>query len=257
MKTKREKALALRTTFRSVTATAMLAALLAACGGGDGTAASPAAASPQLPIQVAKGVWVVMGSSTAAGAGARSGNGWAALLQRAYESRGVQIANIAKGGSVTYEGRSVNAAQVAQRPAADPNVNVDQALSRRPVLLIVSYPTNDTAKGYGVDEIVNNVLEIRGQALAAGVPVLVTSTQPRNLLEAKLAQLSAIDQRLAAAVGPCFVEVRQALAGPNGQLAPAFDSGDGTHLNDAGHQQIFSKLRESIDSGLCVKISSS
>lgn len=259
MKIRREGAWALGTACRNVTAAAMLAGVLAACGGGDLAASAPAFPPHQAPKDIGGGVWVVMGSSTAAGAGASTGNGWAALLQGAYGSLGVQIVNIAKGGSVTYEGRSVTATvrEAAWRPKADPNANVDQALSRRPALLIVSYPTNDISKGYSADEVVNNVLEIRAHALAAGVPVLVTSTQPRDLPEAALAQLLAIDQGLAAAVGPCFVEVRQVLIGADGKLAPAFDSGDGLHLNDQGHQRIFSRLRQAIDSGLCVKVSSS
>jgi len=239
---------------RNVASMAVLIGVLTACGGGDPVTNAPVPPQAPVPKTIIGGVWVVMGSSTAAGAGASAGNGWAALLQRAYGSRGVQIANIAKGSSVTYEGRSTNAVQVPNRPSADPKANVDQALARQPVLLIVSYPTNDIAKGYSVGEAVNNILEIRANALAAGIPVVIMSTQPRDLPEAKLAQLAVIDQRLDAAIGQCFVGVRQVLASPSGKLDVIFDSGDGVHLNDAGHQQVFFKLREIIDSGLCVKV---
>lgn len=233
-----------------------LLATLTACGGGgggDAAALTPVVIPPVA--QVSPGTWVVIGSSTAAGAGAPSGKGWVALVSGAFAARGAQVVNLAKGGTVTYEGLSASAPRVQGRPVPDPAINIDQALSRKPVLLLLSYPANDTAKGYSTDETVNNLLAIRSQALAAGVPVLVTSSQPRNLSDTQLAQLRAIDERMAANVGACFVNIRQVLAGPGGRLATHLDSGDGVHPNEAGHQSIYSTIRESIDSERCVKIS--
>jgi len=226
--------------------------VLGACGGGAATDTPVAPVAPVAQLQA--GTWVVMGSSTAAGAGAPAGKGWVALVGAAYAARGVQVANIAQGGTVTYEGLSASTAPVASRPAPNPALNIDQALSRKPVLLILAYPGNDTAHNYGPDETVNNLLTIRSQALAAGVPVVVTSSQPRNLSDAQLTQLRAIDARLSANVGPCFVEVRAALAGPDGRLAPAYDSGDGVHPNEAGHEQISLAVRNTLDSGRCIKL---
>ena len=231
---------------------------LAACGGGGGGSApavSPPVVTVPAPVaQVRPGTWVVMGSSTAAGAGAPAGKGWVALLGEAHAAAGAQVANIAKGGTVTYEGLSANAPRPAGRPASDPAGNIDQALSRKPVLLIVSYPTNDTALGYSVDETLNNLLAMRAQALAAGVPVVVTSTQPRALGDAQLAQMRTIDQRLAAEVGGCFVALNQLLAGSDGHLAPAYDAGDGVHPNEQGHRIIQSQVSGLLNSGTCVKL---
>lgn len=229
-----------------------LFATLGACGGGGGDmpVAAPVAAAP-VP-QLKAGTWVVMGSSTAAGTGAPAGKGWVTQLAKAYAARGAQVANIAQGGTVTYEGLSAGAAPVAGRPAPNPAVNIDQALASKPVLLIVSYPTNDTALGYSVDETVNNLLAIRSQALAAGVPVVVTSTQPRNLTDAQLTNLRAIDTQLMASVGACFVEVRAALAGSDGRLAPGYDSGDGVHPNEAGHRVIADQVDKAIAARKCV-----
>jgi len=67
------------------------------------------------------------------------------------------------------------------------------------------------------------------------------------------ATFTAIDLRLADFFGPCFVEVRKALALANDTLNPIYDSGDGTHLNDAGHRVIFDRVRAVIDSGQCVR----
>jgi len=236
----------------------LMLGMLAACGGGtDGAASTPApapVATPPVP-QVAAGTWVVMGSSTAAGAGAPEGKGWAALLSAAYAGRGAQVVNIAKGGTVTYEGLSTTSARVPGRPAPDPAINIDQALSHKPVLLIVSYPTNDTALGYSVDETVNNLFAIRSQALAAGVPVVISSTQPRNLTSAQLSQLQAIDQRVAARAGECLLHVRELLAGADGKLAALYDSGDGVHPNEAGHRVIATQFQSLLNSDKCVRLS--
>jgi acyl-CoA thioesterase-1 len=233
-----------------------LAGMLSACGGGGSVATSVPAPAPvaSVPTRVAAGTWVVMGSSTAAGAGAPQGQGWTSLLQVMYGARGVQIANIAKGGTVTYEGLGANTTRVSGRPAPDPTLNVDQALSRNPVLLIVSYPTNDTALGYSVDETVNNLLAIRAQALAANVPVVLMSTQPRNLTDVQLAHMRTIDQRLAATVGECFVDVRQVIAGTDGRIAPNYDAGDGVHPNEAGHKLIASQVDKKIAARKCVSL---
>jgi len=238
-------------------AVAFMGVVLGACGGGGAETSAPAPTSTVVtPIaQVNPGTWVVMGSSTAAGAGASTARSWAALLAAVYAAQGAQLVNIAKGGTVTYEGLSVDAAQVLGRPAPDTAINIDQALARKPVLLIVSYPSNDTALGYSVDETVNNLLAIRARALAANVPVIVVSTQPRNLADNQLEQLRTIDQRLAAAVGGCLVDVRQPLAGADGRLAAAFDAGDGVHPNDAGHQVVATQIQILIDSKKCVNTS--
>lgn len=217
--------------------------------------ASGAAGAAEPVVQLKPGIWVVMGSSTAAGTGAPLGKGWAALMGSAYATRGVTVANLAMGGTVTYRGLPTNAVRVGRRPAPHRATNIDAALARSPQLIIVSYPSNDTARGYSVNETVNNLLAIRTQAHAAGVAVIVTSTQPRKLGKDKLARLRAIDNRLAASVGPCFVETRDILAGADGKLAPKYDAGDGVHPNEAGHAVIAGRVTELINSEHCVRLS--
>jgi lysophospholipase L1-like esterase len=201
---------------------------------------------------VAPGTWVVMGSSTASGAGAKT-LAWADAVRLNYAARSVSLVNIAKGATTTYAGLPTSSTPVAGRPAPDPTANVDAAIARSPKLLLVSYPTNDTAFGYTVDETVRNLLAIRSAAQAGGASVIILSTQPAALTTAQLALLPQIDARVSAAVAPCFVAVREALAGPDGKLNPIYDSGDGEHPNDAGHAVIASKVESVIDSGACVR----
>ncbi len=260
-------------------------ALLAACGGGGGSAGgaanveppgtpsvtpgtpstvtptvtptltptvTPPPATPTAVPLVAPGTWVVMGSSTASGAGATS-QSWADRLKAAYAASSVTVVNIAKGGTTTYAALPASSPPVSGRPAPDPSANVDAALARSPKLVLVAYPSNDTASGFSVDETVRNLLAVRSAAQAGGAAVIILSTQPLTLPPARLALLPQIDARVSAAVAPCFVPVREALAAPDGTLSPTYDSGDHLHLNDAGHAVIFSKLASVIDSGQCVR----
>lgn len=238
-------------------------ALLAACGGGGGdnppAAPSPSppapapgpAPAPAVPL-VAPGTWVVMGSSTATGAGATS-QSWVDRLKAGYASRSVSVANIAKGATMSYSGLPSSSTPVAGRPAPDPAANVDAAMALAPKLVLVSYPTNDTAFGYTADETVRNLLAIRSAVQARGAAVIMLSTQPAALTAGQLALLPQIDSRVSAEAGSCFVAVREALAAPDGTLHPAYDSGDGLHPNEAGHALIHSRVASVIDSGLCVR----
>lgn len=237
--------------------------LLASCGGGGDTTASvtPPPSPPSGLTQVEptplytvrSGTWVVIGSSTAAGNGAPAGKGWVSVLQTGVQSRGIQFANIAKPATVTYQGLSSASAPVAGRPLPDPTANIDQALSRKPVALIVAYPTNDTVNGYSLDETVNNLMSIRTTALAATVPVMMLSTQPRNLSDAQRVMLKDINASLAAKLGPCFINVFDGIAAPDGRISSAYDSGDGVHPNEAGHKIIASTVQTAIEGGKCIR----
>ena len=111
----------------------VIAGTLCGCGGGGGneastssstsgltsvdetgtvTARSVAAAevspAPPPPVrELQPSTWVVIGSSSAAGAGASPGKSWASLIQASVQGQLVQIANIARGGTVTYQGLSI------------------------------------------------------------------------------------------------------------------------------------------------------
>jgi lysophospholipase L1-like esterase len=231
--------------------------LLASCGGGGtaGQNATPSTGHTPVPLSIGPGVWVVMGSSTAAGTRATPGKKWSDLLQISLAGHGANFVNIARPGAVTYEGLSASTPKVPNRPVPDPAINIDQAFSKNPIVLLLAFPTNDTVAGYSVDEVVNNLFTIRNSASAKGVSVLVLSTQPRNIPTEQLLQLQQIDTRLAAEVGPCFVNVHRLLAGPDDHLLPAYDSGDGIHPNDNGHEVIANALLSTINSGTCFKLS--
>lgn len=233
-----------------------LVILLQGCGGGGGgaEASTPGPLAVPLAPSVVPGRWVVMGSSSAYGAGASAGQGWAAQLQSNWQASAVEMRNLAKPGSVTYQGLAVSAVAVPGRPLPDAAHNIDAALALKPSLLLVSYPTNDTALGYSVDETVRNVLAIRAKAQSQDVPVMVLSTQPRAMSAELLQRLDAVNTLLLKEVQDCFVPVHAALAGVNGLLAPAYDSGDGVHPNNAGHALIFQHIHNVLTAGRCVRV---
>ncbi len=175
-------------------------------------------------------------------------------MRATYVAAGITLFNLAEGGTTTYAALPSSSPPVPDRPLPLPGANVDAAIAKSPKLLLVSYPSNDTSSGYSVDETVNNFLRIRAAAQSSGVSVIILSTQPLSLPRAQLDLLPQIDARLAAAVAPCFVPVREALSAPDGTLAAQYDSGDHLHPNDAGHAVIASMVRSVIDSGQCVRV---
>jgi lysophospholipase L1-like esterase len=196
-----------------------------------------------------------MGSSTAAGVGASPGHGWASLIGNDYAGRGVSIVNLGLGGSVTYNGLSLSETIPPDRPPQNASHNIDAALSAGARLVLVGYPSNDFAYGYSADETVRNHVLIALTAKNRNVPTIVISSQPQRGTPSAYATgvFADIDRRLASEFGPCFVEVRTALANPDNSLNPIYDSGDGQHLNDLGHQVIHDRMKSVIDSGSCVR----
>jgi lysophospholipase L1-like esterase len=161
------------------------------------------------------------------------------LITTGYSSAGVTMTNLAAFG---------------RSASANGGEDVANAFNYAPRVLLVSYPTNDIAYGFTVDQAMTALTSIRNYALARGVPVIMLSTQPRSFTSSQLDQLEQLDARLSALAGPCFVPVRAALAGPDRQIAPVYSFGDGIHLNDAGHALIASRVRSVIDSGRCVRV---
>jgi lysophospholipase L1-like esterase len=191
---------------------------------------------------VAPGAWSVIGSSTAAGTG--SSWPWVSQVAQTYQPAGVSIYNLAISGSLTSDGL----------PTSSSPGNITAAMNRGSRLVLVSYPSNDVHWNYSTDTIVANLRTMRTYAQQRGASVITLSQQPRNSLSAaQRAQQVAIDDRVAAEVGPCFVAIRQALSAPDGTLARQYDSGDGLHPNDAGHSLIASRVTSLIESGTCVQ----
>jgi acyl-CoA thioesterase-1 len=253
-----------------VPALALLLGLLAGgqagCGGGGDT--ETATAPPQLssatqspsPIAAplaAPGRWVVMGSSTAAGIGASPGLGWTARVAAETAPLQVSLGNLARSGLVSTEALPAGTPLPPDRPPPDTRVNLDRALAEQPTLLLLSFPTNDTARGLPAAETLAHLRLLRDRAAAATPPaaVLVLSSQPRDGFNAsQRAQAEELDRLLAQAFGPCFVRTRLALSDTQGRIAAAYSAGDGIHLNNAGHALVAEQVMERLRAGDCVRL---
>lgn len=225
---------------------AALALLLAACGGGG---AEPTAPPP------AEARWVVLGSSTAAGVGATLGQSWVSRLAEALRPRSLRIDNRARSGATTYQALPAGSARPAGRPATDPAQDAAQALATRPAVLVLAFPSNDAMAGFTAAETTANLLLIRDLARQQGAAVIVLSSQPRDDAgSAAREAMRSADATLAAALGACFVDVREALSGPGSGIAAAYSAGDGVHLNDVGHALVFERLRSTLEGGRCFSL---
>lgn len=197
--------------------------------------------------------WVVMGSSSAVGAGASTfGNSWVGLLQTDELAEDVRFHNIARGGYATYQSLSSSCVVAPSRRQPDPEHNIDLALSLGADLVILSFPSNDAALGYAASETAANILLLRQQLADKNAALLVLSSQPRNMEKDKQALLKEMNALLAPVLTDCFVDVYDALVGPDGGLSPQYDAGDGVHLNDIGHALVFEEVKSSLQSKRCV-----
>ncbi|MDR7119322.1 SGNH/GDSL hydrolase family protein [Rheinheimera soli] len=265
---------------RSVIAIPLLAAVvivLSSCSGGDSATDTGVKPEPQptpviknplvdcgeyriepptvLPWKLTRpSDWVVMGSSSAFGAGASAPEkSWVGLIRDYHSALGVTIHNIAKGGYSTYHALSKQCVVSASRPVADMQHNIDKAHEFKPDLVFLSYPSNDAVSKYTATESASNLLLLRWQLMQQGTAVVVLSSQPRNTNTAAQAALLELDKLLKPLVGACFVELHSLLVADTGGLATQFDSGDGVHLNDAGHQIVAQAINQTLNSGRCVE----
>ncbi len=190
---------------------------------------------------------VVIGSSTAAGTGARPVDSAWVNRYRTY-LQGInpanEVVNLALGGYSTYRLMPSGFVPPKSRPAPDTSRNISKALAFKPDAIIVNLPSNDAAAGYDLEEQLQNFDTIVQCARAAGVPIWICSTQPRNFSADKvLVQLIARDTILTRYANQA-INFWEGLAMPNGLIAPEFNSGDGIHLNNAGHRLLFDRVRE-------------
>ncbi len=183
---------------------------------------------------------VVLGSSTAVGTGASSNRGWVDLLHNHLLTQlpNHQLFNLAVGG---YTTRDV-------LPTGNANHNITQALSLNPSVILVNLPSNDVARSISDEESMRNFAALKEEADAEGVPIYFTTTQPRNFSSVDTRQrLATQADQIEALFSPYVISIYSELADSNHRIKPPYGSGDGIHLNNAGHQFIFTEVRTLFD----------
>lgn len=181
---------------------------------------------------------VVLGSSTAAGSGpSTSDSAWVNRYRNHLQSinPGNEVVNLAVGGYNTYRIMPTGFVPPASRPNPNPAKNITAALAESPDAIIVNMPSNDVAANYTYTEQMFNLDTIVQIANAASVPIWICTTQPRNFSAAQAQLQWDLKDSILAIFSPFAIDFWSVLALPNYLPDPIYDSGDGVHLNDAGH----------------------
>lgn len=192
---------------------------------------------------------VVIGSSTAEGLGASSvENSWVYKYKEALFQKNTKfkVLNFGMGGLTTYNLLPTNSsAFLPAGVAIDVNRNITKALLYNPVAIILNLPSNDTYKGYSKETQLANFAEINAEAEYSAVPVWITTTQPRYFANAEdvQKQRDVRDEILNVYEGRT-IDFWTDLSDVNGRVLSSLDSGDGTHVNDAGHDILLNKVLE-------------
>ncbi len=194
---------------------------------------------------------VILGSSTSAGAGASPSDSayvkrFSKYLQDSVNNS-CTITNLAVGG---YNTRKIQPAWFGG--TVDTAKNIDKALSLNPDALLINMPSNDAASGFTLSEQKANFLRVMAKADSFNVPVWITTTQPRNLSAAGRDSLIHMKNWIMATFPDSYIDFWTGIAAADGSILPAYNSGDGVHLNNAGHRILFNRVISSnlIDS-LC------
>jgi acyl-CoA thioesterase-1 len=200
---------------------------------------------PKPPSQK---VIVVLGSSTAYGIGANPiDSSWVNLLTQKFsrDNKKVTVINLALGGYTTYN--ILPDEYLANTSAIDTARNVTKALKFSPDLIIISLPTNDISNNYSDDEILSNYQKITNTFQPLKIPVLITSTQPRNFGEfEKRKRLKLFNDKLSTLYPLNILSTYDSLANSSYYIRPEYSHGDGIHVNNAGHKVIYEIVSNNI-----------
>ncbi|MBS4059005.1 MAG: T9SS type A sorting domain-containing protein [Bacteroidetes bacterium] len=203
-------------------------------------------------------VFVILGSSTAAGAGASgSATSWVGLFRTYVQSINPEavVVNLAVGGFTTYHVMPTGFIPPSGRPMPSSNNNITRALTYNPWAIIINLPSNDAANNYSVTEQMENFETIINLSTSSEVDYRVTTTQPRNFTNPdQLQNLFAVRTAILDTYTTKAVNIFDELAQPDGTIKPIYNSGDGIHLNDAGHDYIYQEI---IGSGVANVLSQS
>lgn len=192
---------------------------------------------------------VVLGSSTAEGTGPDNpDDGWVNLYREYLTQKDsrFEVINFGKGGYSTYDilptGTPIKAGVTR---TIDPERNVTKALSLNPGGIIINMPSNDAAYEYPVEDQLANYDLISSKIKEQNIPLWVSSVQPKDFgsnttsKNIQLEMLTAAEDKF----GDMTIDFWTGLGKSNNNgILPQYNSGDGTHLNEAGHKVLFDRV---------------
>ena len=130
--------------------------------------------------------------------------------------------------------------RTASRPDPDTTRNITKALSYKPALVIIAFPSNDIANNYSDEEIMGNYARMTHMLDSAKVQYIVGGTQPRNFATAdQKTRLKTLNDKIISAYNIHVDESLDQLSNPDYSIKTIYSAGDGIHLNNAGHNVIY------------------
>lgn len=202
---------------------------------------------------------VVLGSSTAYGSGAVPiDSSWANKLKSyiLLQNPQAQLTNLALPGFTSYHVMPSNYTPPSNRPfVPDTTHNITKALLLKPDAIILNLPSNDVALGVPVNEVKNNFDLLKSKADSAGIPMWITTTQPRNNLSpAEKLMQEELKNWIVQQYGTKAVDFWTDIADTNNNIVNFYSANDNVHVNNNGHHVFFTRLvQEFIWDSICYR----
>jgi lysophospholipase L1-like esterase len=193
---------------------------------------------------------VVLGSSTAWGNGLPSrDSAWTfryARYLKQYHNKADTVILLAIGGYTTQHIMPTGTPPytvLGNTFLVDTTHNITWAIALHPDAIIINMPTNDEARGFPLDKQTANFLVLKREAALHHIPLWVSTTQPRsNLGYTAALHLAQMKDTILHYFGAKAIDFWTGLALANGFIDPAYNSGDGVHLNAAGQRILFERV---------------
>jgi lysophospholipase L1-like esterase len=189
---------------------------------------------------------VVLGSSTAAGAGPKSpDSSWVNLFRKYEQGKNprTEVINLAVGGYTSYHILPDTSGTPAGRPRPSKEHNISKALTLHPDVIIINMPSNDVSAGFTTAEYQRNLSAVADIARTHHITCYITTTQPRNTEPAKRKQLEQVRDYIIASYPETYINFWEGIGAADGTVEPKYDSGDGLHLNGLGHRLFFERVK--------------
>ncbi len=188
---------------------------------------------------------VVIGSSTAAGAGVSTADSsWVNRYRRSIQALNTnnEVINLARGGYNTWRLMPDYFNAPSNRPQPDTLRNISHALRQNPDAIVINLPSNDAAINTGINEQMSNFIHMDSLAASMGVPVWVCTTQPRNFNASQIQIQLGVRDSVFNYFGTRSIDFWNGLANTQNTIDSTKDSGDGVHVNDAGHRLLWQRV---------------
>ena len=129
----------------------------------------------------------------------------------------------------------------------DGAAEIADRLARAPrSIALLHFPLSDIENGASVEQLLNAYRKILDACAASGATCIVGGQQPVNSFSKQLSERqSEVERRASAAFGSSYLPLYHYFAAEwsGHRLALPFDSGDGRHISDLGHELLFAVYR--------------